>query len=183
MLQSVFHWANGFTSFVTFSYVWRYHSQKFLVLLRRHSEVCQEIFMVGQYKILDIHPFVYAQQMFFSPRKVFYIYYVKKSLRDLCLSANKNKTLRLWRPCCIFEFWSRKKSGNSNFRARSFSPRNYFAGGGEITEWKTAFSRIRRDRNSAYKTYLKYCQRVYKIIKKLEYICKAHDFRASSLNK
>jgi hypothetical protein len=42
-------------------------------------------------------------------------------------------------------------------------------------------SRIRRDRNSAYKTYLKYCQRVYKIIEKLEYICKAHDVRAASL--
>ena len=42
-------------------------------------------------------------------------------------------------------------------------------------------SRIRSGRNSAYKTYLKYCQRVYKIIKKLEYICKAHDFRAAFL--
>jgi hypothetical protein len=40
-------------------------------------------------------------------------------------------------------------------------------------------SRIRRDRNSAYKMYLKYCQPVYKIMKKkLEYI-KAHDFRAA----
>ena len=38
----------------------------------------------------------------------------------------------------ILTFWSRKKSGNSNFRARRFSPRNYFASGGEIREWKTA---------------------------------------------
>ena len=40
----------------------------------------------------------------------------------------------------ILTFWLRKKSGNSNFHVRRFSPRNYFARSGEIWEWKTALS-------------------------------------------